>query len=74
MNNLKLCINCKHYDNFGNLCVRGKYHNSCDPVTGEKVFEYKVLRSANEERASIFPWHCGKKGRYFVNIKEANNA
>lgn len=72
MNNMKFCVNCKHYNSFGNLCVRGKYHYHDNPVTGEKEFKYKVLRSANEERDSIFPWNCGKKGRYFVNIKEIN--
>ena len=66
---LKTCNNCKHYDNFWNLCTRGKHHHGYDPVTGEKVFEYKVLRSAREERMSILPWHCGKNARYFKEIE-----
>jgi hypothetical protein len=62
---MKLCKDCKHYNDIGLLCVRGKRQVGVDPVHGWPVLKYKVLRFARYERESILPWRCGKSGRHF---------
>ena len=60
------CKDCKHYNDFGGLCVRGETVVGHNPVTGNEELKYETLRSAEEERGSFWPWHCGKAGRRFV--------
>jgi len=41
-------------------------------VTGQ--LEYKnPLPTCIDERSSIFPWHCGKAGKYFVGKASAHD-
>ena len=60
------CKDCKHYNDFCGLCVRGETVVGYNPVTGNEELKYETLRSAEEERGSFWPWHCGKAGRRFV--------
>jgi len=63
---MNYCKDCKHFNDFGLLCVRGKRQKGNDPVNGAPVHIYTVLRPVREERESILPWRCGKRGRYFA--------
>ena len=65
---MKYCKDCKHYNDIGMLCVRGRRAAGNDPVTGRPEYTYKVLRPVNEERHSILPWRCGKRGRHFAPL------
>lgn len=67
---MPFCKDCKNYNDIGNLCARGKRKVGNDPVTGRAEYAYKVLDDAHSERESIWPWRCGRGGRYF----EAANA
>jgi hypothetical protein len=62
---MKLCKDCKHYDDIIFFCVRGKRQVGIDPIQGAPIFKYKVLDYAWNQRESILPWECGKKGRHF---------
>jgi hypothetical protein len=61
------CKDCKHFNDFGLLCVRGRRETGNDPVTGMPEYAYTVLRRVREERESILPWRCGKRGRHFAS-------
>lgn len=65
MNNkedLKFCINCKHY--ISNLydpqCKR--FPPNVDVVKGHIK---NVTKPCEDERSGIMPWKCGKKARFF---------
>lgn len=60
---MKFCKDCKHFNHLTFDCVRGKRQIGVDPVNGEAVFAYKVIRFASTERSRLFG--CGKKGRHF---------
>lgn len=62
---MELCKDCKHYNDVGDLCVRGKHQVGVDLIDGPPVYEYRVLEPAHWQRGSIMPWKCGKRGRYF---------
>jgi hypothetical protein len=62
---MNICKDCKNYDEFRFLCVRGKRQVGIDPIQGAPVFKYDVLDYVWEQRESILPWRCGKKGRHF---------
>ena len=62
---MNFCKDCCHYNDVGPLCVRGKQQSGFDKVTGRPTYRYKAICIPSEERDSIWPWRCGKNGRYF---------
>ena len=61
----RFCRDCRHYNDVGMLCTRGKQPSGKNLVTGDQEYKYKVLRLASTERESWMPWACGKRGMHF---------
>ncbi len=62
---MRFCKDCRNYNDIGMLCTRGKRDAGFNAVTGSQEYSYTVLAFALIERKSIWPWRCGKNGRYF---------
>lgn len=62
---VKLCKDCKHFGEMFYSCLRGKRQVGINLVTGSPEYEFTVNEAASTQRASITPWNCGKKARYF---------
>jgi hypothetical protein len=62
---LKFCKDCKHADtyNFYTRCIRDRKIVSYDLTDGGAIYTQSVF--AEFERASIWPWRCGRKARFF---------
>lgn len=71
---MKRCIDCKFHklDSYYGLSHCKRLHSSktvLDPVNGGtkeiNTTPLEGYRYAEDERASILPWKCGMKARYF---------
>lgn len=59
-----ICFDCKHLADIG-TCIRGRYIIRYNLVTGGPEYGYRTFENAEKERASRWPWRCGRKGRNF---------
>ena len=62
---MKFCKDCQNYNEFWGMCIREKHQTGNNPVTGEALYNYKYQRDPYKERESLWPWRCGRSGRYF---------